>query len=210
MAHLTFNGQRIQMPGNGILDFTPGPTVGGVIDFQADGKITFDSEPDITGSQTITLNMYLDTDTSTLNFSIKTPTNDFMLLTYNDPPDWAGTDSVLAVHVKNSPGVVRQFYDISSYIGEITTVEIVKTSGAITSVTVGGDTLTKVGDGYFDIGASSLKELGGSYASVWDVEIDGSHKWVGYPDGDQDSAWEDTIGSIDGTVSGTVTTRDLF
>ena len=212
MAYLEYNGQMVIFNDQYVVG-SPVPIVGGVIDFLSGGTITFGSEPDVLGSKTINLGLYLDTSTSSFNFSSKTASDaDFLLLTYNDPPDWAGTDYVLAVHVRNATGggLVRQFYDISSYIGEITTIQVVKTAGGITSVTVGGDTLTKVGDGFFDIGASSLKTLTGSYSSVWDLEVVATHKWVGYPDGDQDSAWVDTIGSDDGVVGGSVSTRDLF
>ena len=213
MSYLKYNGQMIVDGGKYVVR-SPLPVVAGVIEFlSGGGEVLFDSEPDVLGSKTINLNVYLDTSTSSFDFSSKTASNaDFLLITYNDPPDWAGTDYVLAVHTRNATGGgnVRQFYDISSYIGEITTIQVVKTAGLITSVTVGGDVLAKVGDGYFDIGASSLKTLSGASCSIWDVEVVGAHNWVGYPDGDQDSAWVDTVGSNDGVVGGSVSTRDLF
>jgi len=213
MSYLNYNNQKLTYNNQYVIS-SPLPTVSGVIEFlSGGGEVIFGSEPDVLGSKTINMNVFLDTSTSSFDFSSKTALNsDFLLVTYNDPPDWAGTDYVLAVHTRNATGGgnVRQFYDISPYIGMITTIQVVKTTGLITSVTVGGDTLSKVGDGYFDIGASSLKTLSGANCSIWDVEIVGAHKWIGYPDGDQDSAWVDTIGSNDGVVGGSVSTRDLF
>jgi len=190
------------------------PVVGGIIEFlDGGGTVIFGSQPDIAGSKTFKANIYIDSSTSSLYFYSKgVAATDFLVVSYDDAPDWAGTDPVLMVHVKNAagpPGIVRQAYDISNYLGQIELLEIVKVTGGITSVTIGGDTLTKIGDGYFDYGGD-LKQVAGIRSSIWDVEIVGSHKWVGYPDGNQDSAWIDTIGSNDGVVGGSVSTRNLF
>ena len=210
MSYLNYNNQKLTYNNQYVIS-SPLPTVSGVIEFlSGGGEVLFDSLPDVTGSQTFKANIYIDSSTSTLYFySRDASQNDFLAVSYDDPPDWAGTDPVLMVHVKNAPGIIRQAYDISSYLGQIELLEIVKTAGAITSVTIGGNTLTKIGDGYFDYGGN-LKQISGASSSIWDVEIVGSHKWIGYPDGNQDSAWVDTVGSIDAVVGGSVSTRDLF
>jgi len=213
MAYLEYNGQMVIFNDQYVIS-NPQPVAGGVIEFlDGGGTVIFGSQPDIAGSKTFKANIYIDSSTSSLYFYSKgVAATDFLVVSYDDAPDWAGTDPVLMVHVKNAagpPGIVRQAYDISNYLGQIELLEIVKVTGGITSVTIGGDTLTKIGDGYFDYGGD-LKQVAGIRSSIWDVEIVGSHKWVGYPDGDQDSAWVDTIGSDDGVVGGSVSTRDLF
>ncbi len=42
------------------------------------------------------------------------------------------------------------------------------------------------------------------------MEVAGEHKWIGYPYGNTDAAWVDTIGSNDVSILGSPGTRNLL
>jgi len=212
MSYLIYNGQMIQSNNKYAVSINQ-PIVGGVAYFDnaSLGTITLTSQPDVTGAKALSAKFYLDSTSSRLTFAFMNALNDFLWVSYDIAPD-TGATPMLAVNTRNSPpGVIRPYYDISSYIGTIVEMEIIKTSSAIIKVELNGNVLTKAGDGYFNNGATTLKSIYGSNgASVWDVNVNAAAIWLGYPDGDQNSAWVDTVGSNDGTVSGFVSTRDLF
>jgi len=212
MSYLTYQGKMVDSQGKFVIS-SPQPVAEGVIYFNtgSSGIITFVSQPDVTGNKTLTSKFYLDSSTSRLTFGFMNALNDFLFVSYDIAAN-TGVNPMLTVNTKNSPpGVIRPYYDISSYLGMIVEMEVVKTSSSVVSLKLNGNTLTKAGDGYFNNGGTSLKTISGlSGSSVWDVTINGIAAWVGYPSGDQNLAWEDTIGSNDGTVSGSVSTRNLF
>ena len=210
MSYITYQNKMLQS-GNKYVSKIAAPIVSGVINFQTlSDKIEFASQPDVTGNKTFTTNLFIGSSASEMQIGLMNASNDFLFISYTISAD-TGANKVLTVNTKNSPpGVIRQYYNIDSYLNQIITLEIIKTSSSITSVKINNNTLTKIGDGYFNNGGSSLKTIAGQYYSIWDVEIAGVAQWVGYPNGNTSGAWEDTIGSNDGTVSGFSTTRNLF
>ena len=184
----------------------------GQIDFLTSGdRVDFTSLPDVTGNKTINMGLWLN-DTSTnmyVAFSSGGQPGDFLWVTYGNVPELGQVH--LVVHTKNSPSLVRKAYNISAYLNMMVTLEIVKTSSAITSVKANGNTLTNFGSLFFDNTGGPFYYVGGDHhASIWDIEIVGSHKWIGYPYGNTNGAWVDTIGTNHGTITGTPGTRNLF
>lgn len=182
----------------------------GKIYFQTLGdKVVFDSQPDVTGNKTLKADLFIDSTSSDMTIGLMNASNDFLWITYTLGPD-TGPNKVLVVNTRNSPpGVIRPYYDISSYLNQVINLEVVKTSSAVTSVKINGTTLTKIGDGYFNNGGSTVKEIAGILCSIWNLEVVGVVKWIGFPYGNTTGAWVDTIGTNDGTVSGSPTTRNL-
>lgn len=209
MSYLVANDKyvKINNPGLKYLVTTPIPDK---IYFQTLGdKVAFDSQPDVTGNKTFKADLFIDSTSSDMTIGLMNALNDFLFISYTISAD-TGPSKVLVVNTKNSPPyVLRPYYDISSYLNQVISLEVVKTSAVITSVKINGNTLTKIGDGYFNNGATSLKEISGILFSIWNVEVVGIAKWIGFPYGNTTPAWVDTIGTNNGTVSGSPTTRNL-
>jgi len=210
MSYVTYQGKMIKSAGKFVVG-SQSPTFAGVIYFQPGSIVEFDTQPDVTGNKTFSSNLFIDSSASSeIAIGLMNALNDFLFISYTVSAD-TGPSKVLAVNTKNTPPyVLRPYYNIDSYLNQIITLEVIKTSSAITSVKINGNTLTKAGDGYFNNGGTTLKAISGQYFSIWDVQIDGVAAWTGYPNGDTDPAWLDTIGSNDGVVSGGPSTRDLF
>ena len=173
--------------------------------------VDFASLPDVTGNKTITMDLWLNDTSSNMYvaFSAGGQPGDFLLVTYGVIPELGQVH--LSVHTKNSPSLVRKAYNISAYLNQMLTLEIVKTSSAITSVKANGNTLTNFGSLFFDNTGGPFYYVRGDHnASIWNLEIVGSHKWIGYPYGNTNGAWLDTIGINHGTIAGTPGTRNLF
>lgn len=162
--------------------------------------------------------MHLDSSSNLLQTGFSDGTsNDFLYASYTILSEFEQTSTgitypVLRVQVKNAPEVYVRIYDINDYIGINTNIEIIKGASSITSIKANNNTLTTLYSGTVVYNtAGTLSYSGGNGgASIWNLEIVGSHKWIGYPYGNQDSAWVDIIGSIDGTVTGSPGTRNLL
>jgi len=216
MSYALYNGKMIQSESKYVIK----NVIPGQIYFTDQGIIDFPSLPVVTGSQTIKWDMNLDSSVASilaLNFIAPAGGADFLLVQYGylqafEQGTTGITYPVLRVQVKNSPGVIVRMYDINSYIGINANIEIVKGTGSITSVKANNNTLTTLysGTGVFDAPADNKYISAEGGISIWNLEIVGLHKWIGYPYGNQDSAWVDTIGSIDPTILGSPGTRNLL
>jgi hypothetical protein len=186
----------------------PTPSVMGVGLFSGSQYISFGSVPDSTGNQTIRFKMYIDALSSLLGpvlyFSSDTNDNIHIQLQNN------------ILDVSPGQGHLGKRYDMSSYIGQILSFEIIKTASVIVSLSINGIGITEIGGSTYASGAitaficwDNISPTGFNNGSVWDVEIVGNHKWAGHPGADTDSAWIDLIGSVNGAVNGLLTTRDL-
>jgi hypothetical protein len=167
---------------------------------------------EVSANATVKMGIYLDSSAATFNMQIYDPSiNNFMAISYGTIPETS--EKGLTVQTRNSPSIQRKFYDFSAYLNQQVVLEVVKTATGITSVKANNNTLTSTGNGFFDLGISGkvLRIGGTSGMSVWDWEIVGTHKWIGYPYGDTLAAWEDTIGSYDAQFfTGSPGTRNLF
>ena len=217
MSYLIYNGKRViaQNKYVGKWSFE----IPQQIYFTSGGSVDFASVPVVTGIQTIKWDMLLDASVASKIYVgfVDGVSNDYIYANYDYLPSFEQTSTgitypVLRVQVKNSPGVYVRIYNIDSYIGVNTNIEIVKGTGSITSVKANNNTLTTLYSGsvVYDTGGSFSYAGGNGGASIWNLEIVGSHKWIGYPYGNTNAAWVDTIGSIDGTVTGSPGTRNVL
>ena len=118
-----------------------------------------------------------------------------------------------------SPVVPKSRYvEITGWANKCINVQITKTvnagQGEIVSVTFNGTPQTLYQSLYIITpGTNYLASSGGLYHMVdgllWDFkvwDVSGApaqtHGWVGYPDGNTNNAWLDTVGAINGTVIG--------
>ena len=177
--------------------------------------VEFSSIPAITGVKTIKADMRIDSSASQLTLIFETQgINDLLMLTIGPVPDDSNIFGMV-VHVKgnstNPSPVVRPYYTIDSYLGQNISLEIVKGTGSVTSVKINNNTLTAKGNGFFSGTDLNFKEFVGlNGMSIWNLEIVGNHKWIGYPYGNTNGAWADTIGINNGTVTGSPGTRNLI
>jgi len=210
MSYLIYNGKRVisNADGGKYVSKIEAPPIPDKIDFlsAATDEITFSSLPDITGSKTIKARMYIK-DTNSY-FSLRwSPAsgNDYLLIDYGTG-EYGRT---LMVEVNYSAN--RRQYNLADegVLGVPFSLEIVKGTGTITSVKFNNVEGQDLG-GYVQFGPSSNSRIkGGNHSSIWNLEIVGSHKWLGFPYGNESSAWVDTIGTIHGTVNGTPGTITL-
>jgi hypothetical protein len=121
--------------------------------------------------------------------------------------------------ISNTLSNVNNFnvYDVSDYRDEQLGIVVSYSSENISSVVVNNDILSVDSTSsfaYFTLnGGSYLGYNGSAFGDnqyIWGLDITSLHAYVGQPDGNQNSAWEDTTGSIDGTVNGSPTTIDLI
>lgn len=212
MSYLTYNGKMVRAQGKYVL----GAQVPGQI-YMTDinDEIVFSSVPNITGSKTISADLYLDSSMSGFSWLwMPESGDDFFQAILNELPslerDTLGIyDYVLRIQVKNSPVYVR-IYSLQNYVGQILHLEIIKGTGSIVSVKANGDTLSSLGNGLYTTSGFGSKEFYGGALSIWNVEVAGEHKWIGYPYGNTDAAWVDTIGSNDVSILGSPQTRNLL
>jgi len=170
--------------------------------------VSFSSLPPITGSKTIKADMFIKNNTAFfIMFFSDGATNDYLIYYYGNTE----FGKRFSVEVKNG-AAFRNVFDIEAagLLNTVFSLEIIKGTGSITSVKFNGNTLTNLG-GFVSQGPSNQQKFYGSdHVSIWNLEIVGQNKWIGYPYGNTNGAWVDTIGSINGTISGTPGTVNLI
>jgi hypothetical protein len=209
MSYVIYNNKRVSFGNKYVAGVAPEPIPGQIYfnkTASAD-EVIFDSLPDVTGSKTVKMGFYVQDSSSSLDVAFANgTTQDYLRLTFGEG-EYGPT---FMVEVRQSPSIVRRVYDISDLYGEIVNLEVVKGTASISSVTFNGNTLTDL-MGYLAFGPTAFKRIRGSkFSSIFNLEIVGAHKWIGYPYGNTDAAWVDTIGSNDGIISGTPSTINLF
>lgn len=205
MSYLIYNGQMVDYQGK----YVTKEAVPDKIDFLNVGSdnVTFGSLPDITGTKTIKARIYIKDSSSSfsLGFSPASGT-DYLRIDWTTAEDVFKTFMVEVNYTAN-----RRVYNLTNegVLGTAFSLEIVKGAGTISSVKFNGIEGTDLG-GYLQFGPQALSRVrGGNHSSIWNLEIVGTHKWIGFPYGNTNGAWVDTIGSIDGTVNGTPGTINL-
>lgn len=191
-------------------------SVEGLLDFDGvDDHVRLSSMPDLTGSKTISFKLYMPStspskDEGVLWFFPTGGNSDNFCVYYNN----ANNDLIFQVTTTTT---TNYNLDYDSYSGQILNIVVVKTAGALSSITINGQSISLT-PGTISTTFSNNTALIGSYSLIstqywsgliWDINIDDSHTYDGYPNGNQDSAWGDGIGSIDGTVYGSPTTTSI-
>lgn len=209
MPYLKYNGKLVQTSNHYITGIASTPTPDKIDMISGFDGVTFSSLPVITGSQTINARMYIQNTSSVFSLCWSNGvTQDYLRIDYGT----AEFGPTFMVEAKNSPSLSRKVYNLASegVLGVPFSLQITKTTGTITAVTFNGTPGTDL-VGFLGFGPSNESRFrGSSHSSIWNLEIVGTHKWIGFPDGNTDGAWLDTIGSINGTIQGTPGTINLM
>jgi hypothetical protein len=174
----------------------------------------------LAGDKKITFYLYLTTD----SFPTILPLTPLLVIGEN-PIDnivikFDGNNIVIATSAGDS-----NVYDITGIDNTVLFCEIIKSTDSVDSFfinnieqsssgthgIIGGES---VGNGIF--GSDVIGTFFDS-GYIWDVRVYNNplttntltNQWLGYPDGNLDTAWEDLVGSIDGTVNGTPSTTSI-
>lgn len=204
-------------------------TVIDVVDWDGvNDLVTLSSIPDVTGDKTLTFNAYIKSSAPTGGtvrvLSAVDDQNDCFCVSMFRQDGGVFGDFLIMVAV-DSTAIYGRSTNLASYFNRDIEISVVKSAGAFVSISIDGTPLTFVADGvialtYPDqsyIGA--LNDNGTLFYSnsdevgyFWDVRLyDGAtltHEWLGYP-GNINPSWEDSVGTIDGTLSGTPTTDSI-
>lgn len=188
----------------GVLDFD------GVNDYVQIGGVS--TGPVVTGNRTLTFKLYIKS----------IPSSDEIVCHFNA----GNVNDLLSIHLDSSGYMVvsrsgntssgGRRVDISGLLNKELLVIVTKASGSISSISINGTdnsisatTYTPYNGSVAYIGSGTASNyLGVAY--IWDINLNSEHSYSGHPDGNLDSAWEDNIGSIDGTVNGSPTTTDII
>jgi len=196
----------------GKLKINPNVTISGLLDFQGDDYVQFSEDSSVTGNRTIKFNIWLDQDSGYSAgsgiISLGDISNDHIVASLEG--------SNMYFYTSTSGGGTRNRYcSITGFDNQVLLVEITKSEESIDSVTFNGasqsltnNILSKNTGGNDYVGRDVAGYL--SNATVWNVEVVGEFKVLGYPGGNLDSAWEDQIGTSDGDVFGSPGTRNII
>jgi hypothetical protein len=180
-----------------------------------DTYVSLGSIPDVSGVKTIRFKAYFTTTGFQDVLAIVSDYTDHIGVNlFNDSfKIYTGeTDTGGLIDLTTIPG---------GYTNKVLDVVITKGTSTLTSVTINGLNMTinpVTGDwsGITDYGAwfgahpANGAGTGIEQGSVWDIYLDGIGNWNGKGnDADENSAWEDQIGTNNGTVNGTATLRNI-
>jgi hypothetical protein len=210
------------IPANGICDIgvypRSGGTVSGLLAFDGvDDYVGFSSIPDVTGSKEVSFKLYVHEAVAVLIqpiFVIQSSNTDKL---YCEITPSNGEMRVYAGLNGTDASVTIDLTSLSTdWLGEVLNIEIIKSAGQIISVLVNGEDLatfsttgSSLSDGFRIGGIIGTPTFLAEQIYIWDLTIGSSHQWLGQPNGNLDSAWEDIKGSIDGTVNGSPTTTSI-
>jgi hypothetical protein len=187
---------------------TPPPAgVTGLLNFDGvDDYVEMSSTPDVTGSKFIEFNVYISsTESGSQSFVFKSSSLDFIRV--NIQSGASASMGIMALY----DGVTNGFnqYDnfASNYLDKISTIRINKTTGAITSATIDGNTLSinssfpfidfdnqaVIGRNSRNAGATISYFDANGACLLWNLNINNEHYWLGRPNGNLDQAWLDAI-----------------
>ena len=191
--------------------------VNGLLDFDGiNDSVRVYPQPDISGEKTISFDIFFESYTATTDvfiiFSCGADNTDYLMISYRPAVEQ------LFVAAKRTNGMSS--YDISHLIDQHVVIEIQKETGNISSVKANGEELSVISSGLTGPFATSETYFGYhpayvpspwkylNHALIWDLEIKDQNHWAGYPNGNTNTAWIDTISGFDGTVLGSPTTID--
>jgi len=190
---------------------SPTITVSGLLDFDGiNDYVRFSSNPIPTGTQNLTFKLYIKEIPSSSEIIIHLnngAVNDLISIFLDSSGDLVVSRSGLT-HL----GGLRT--NISSKLNQILEIEVQKTTGSIDAVLINGVDNSNAAANYTPYNGTvsyvscGLSNFLGS-AFIWDINLSDNHSWAGYPEGNLDSAWVDTIGAIDCSVYGSPDTIDI-
>lgn len=196
-------------------DFQPITEIKGVVAFDGiDDYITLSSIPDTTGTKTISFWTYL---TKSSGFSFNVLMNFTLVPNASDRFTVWLNGSDISVNLEAASSLA---YDISGLENQFLFIEIDKTqdgsgNGEMLDFRINGISQSSSPSGTTwgtqgaTIGADSTPSSYLADAFVWNINVNNERNFPGQPNGNQNSAWADTIGSITATVNGNPTTIDI-
>lgn len=178
--------------------------------------VIFSSVPVITGDKIITIHSYLTQESGYGTASVGEGilalipgalAHDYLLITLRD--------NQFRIYVTDNDNVSNKYFLLTGLGNQYLEIIITKTTSSVISVEINGNIIALNNIDALGMGAQ-WKQIGQVAGGdllddcyLWDISIENAgvetHHWRGYPDGALSSAWEDQIGSIDGTVFGTPT-----
>jgi hypothetical protein len=206
MSYLTYNGAMVESVGQYLVkNFY-------VIDWDGINDIvTLSGQPDLSGTKTITFNMWLTKDTGFASD---------MLFTLGLPPGniFAELDSnIIRIGISANVNIgSTKTYSITGLTNQKLSCTIVKTTDAISSFTINGS--PQSGGTGVSTRNTELSAIGGDGnlsslledAYIWNIAVEGIGSWLGSGNNaNTDAAWLDGIGSNNGTVVGSPTLKSL-
>lgn len=201
------------VPTNGICDVGIYPREGiveGVLDFDGvDDYVELSTTPDVTGNKTISFNAYITSSNISNCFMINfvSSLTDGFVVSLNS--------NLLRFSPSNDPAdcwTIRT----DSLVNTFLNIVVTKGVGEITSITINGVSYTDYGTGGYGLGTGGnyIGAFAGGFtlsdAYVWNINVNNDHLFIGFPNGNTNSAWDDTIGSITATVNGTPSVTTLI
>jgi len=220
MAYLEYNGQMVIFNDQYVIS-SPLPGIDGVIDFDGiNDWVDFTTAyvPSFDINSGISFKFYLDNDSGytgerlyNLNIDSLSYISGILL------------DSSLYLMGFKNAGFVsqRRMIDISGLNAQVLDCSINIENSAVTEIIINGVSqtiYTTTGGDTSHAGNNSIGSNGAndylSNATIWDFKIYDNtntliHAYAGQPSGNTDGAWADSVGSYDGTVEGSPTTRNL-
>lgn len=224
MPYLTYNGKLVINDGGKFLNNLPDPGLQ-VVDFDGQSAIILDEGgptstiPDLdTTSGSIAFKLYLDKDSGFSDnrlYNLKKSSQKMAAILDGSTLYFQGFSFVTGLKSKS--------VDITGRDGEILEVVAQYSNDDISSVTInnvsqtlGTDTASSSTGGKSSIGANGTETNQPlEDATIWDVRTytgasSLNHRWIGTgASANQDSAWEDQVGSKDMTVVGDPSIRSL-
>ncbi len=207
------------IPANGICDIGVDPVEGdvlGLLDFDGvDDYVSSSALYDVTGDQVLSFTCYI-TDISVFGPLFRIWDNSAA----SHWSIWVNT-GVLYVYTRSTTITNSSAtYDLTGLQDTKLEVVITKVGTEITSVTINSIDISVISNsstgitndpginiGVYTSGGGGKTYLGSGY--IWNVNINNTHTYIGQPNGNLDSAWEDTTGTVDLTVYGSPSTIDL-
>jgi len=207
------------VPANGICEININPKTNVVIDgilnfLEFDTNVIFSSVPDVSGNKTISFTLFLQEDPNfgaqpdfhnIINFQDVSASTDHFVLYYAD----TAIDGRTLVFQPSLTFGQSVFIDYDTYSNQIIDVVVTKTTGVISSVSINGDIVstsvaTSVSNYPNANGYIGSNTSPGNYSTafIWDVVVSGVFSSSGQPFGNTDSSWDDTIGAITASISG--------
>jgi hypothetical protein len=226
MSYYTHNGKLITQNNKLVVSSQIEASIE-VLDFDANSYITFPSYVDmsgISGEVTVSWNMFLDVSDFGYTYSMILANSNGVL--NKNRLNWFITDTRLIIDNGFGGGINNVAVDISGVANQNILVEMVLYPGPqvldVSTIKFNGvpQVLTDPGMNFgeaqdFTIGAynnagSIINGTIMNNMTVWDITFPTIGHWAGYPAGNMNSAWVDTIGTNDGSVVGSPGTRNII
>lgn len=194
-----------------------------VLNFNNDAYVEFPSSPILSGlTDDISFYMYLDTDFY-----------DLKILAYFSDVNNDNSKNIfiaglyennLIIQVNTGDVIGNKKINITNFVGKTIFVQVKKNDNtnpsSIDYIKFNGINQTLSNNTEFSFGIFPVSLIGAVYninselyvfrlnqGTIWGFTIPGRHNWKGNPNGNQNSAWVDNIGNIDGTVGGVTKTN---